>query len=116
MSGLFDTESDAQKMETRARRQPVPTPKRDVEAKAEQTAGEALKIADDAARDAAPAEALQEALAGKAPTPSSAPRLLDDAQREKLSKIVDFRINAFRRHKLDAHEVRQVLLEVIANL
>ena len=43
-------------------------------------------------------------------------RLLNDAQRLALSQIVDYRVSKYHRGKIDAQEVRRVLLEIIANL
>ncbi len=68
------------------------------EERAEAIAAEALAISDEVAK----VEGQQ--------------RILDDAQRQLLSRIVDHRIGMYKRGKIDANEVRRVLLELIANL
>ena len=115
MSDLFDADEASPKPERRVKRSvPEKAAASDAvapaaeEDSAERIGDEAMAISDHDARNA-----MQIELMTKGTKP---PRLLDDAARERLSKIVDYRISAYKRHKVDAHEIRQVLLEVIANL
>ena len=77
---------------------PEPAPAPYAAERAEAAAEAACEIADDVARE------------------ENRERILNDVQRQTLSKIVDYRFNVFQRHKADASEVRRVLLELVANL
>jgi hypothetical protein len=77
----------------------------------ERLGDEALMISDHDARNAMQIELTQGAKAAKGDG-----RLLTEEKRLTLSKIVDHRISAWKRHRIEAHDVRQVILEVIANI